>query len=53
MHGSTLSPSVYSKIEKGDNNMYITDFIIFVIVVGVSFDEFFECLTDEVKELSD
>lgn len=49
LYGSTLSPSVYSKIENGDNNMYITDFIIYIIVVNITFDEFFESLATEIK----
>lgn len=49
LYGSTLSPSVYSKIENGDNNMYITDFVIYMIVTGVSFDEFFSNLVIEIK----
>ena len=49
LYGSTLSPSVYSKIENGDNNMYITDFVIYMIVTGVSFDEFFHNMVIEIK----
>lgn len=50
LYGSTLSSSIYSKIEKGDNNMYITDFVIFMIVTGSSFDDFFEGLVSEIKK---
>lgn len=50
LYGSTLSPSVYSKIENGDNNMYVTDFVIYMIVTGVSFDEFFNNLVVEIKK---
>ncbi len=49
LYGSTLSLSVYSKIENGDNNMYITDFVIYMIVTGVSFDEFFHNMVIEIK----
>ncbi|XBX10648.1 helix-turn-helix transcriptional regulator (plasmid) [Enterocloster clostridioformis] len=53
LYGSSLSPAVYSKIENGDNNMYITDFIIYMIVVDISFDEFFKSLVAEVKEAAE
>ena len=44
LYGSTMSESTYSKIEQGNRNIFISDFIILKLVLGFTYDELFQNL---------
>lgn len=44
LHGSTMSQNTYSKIERGERNIKISDFIALKIIYDVDYSEFFKGL---------
>lgn len=45
-YGSNLSSNAYSKIERGQANIFVEDFIMIKLALGFEYSEFFEKYED-------
>lgn len=48
LYGSNMSSNSYSKIERGERNIFFDDFIVLKLVLGFEYSEFFKQAEDEI-----
>lgn len=53
LYGSNMSSNSYSKIERGERNIFFDDFVILKLVLGFEYTEFFKQFEDEILARSD